>query len=792
MKFNSKKLLKIAPVIFAIGVVLLCSSCDGSLSDYFDKPKWIGSSAYQTLKDKGNYKLFLEAVDKAGYKELIDGNSIVTVMAPNDEAFNAYLKENRYDSIGGIPPAELDKLVGFHILYYAFNTDKLTNFRPKEGDDCTDEEKAVNAGMYYKFRTRSRDANTLEYDVDRKMNLTVYHFERYLPVFSYNYFNTKKIDAKTNYEYFFPGTEWKGSNGFNVSNAAVNDYELITCNGYVYTIDKVLSPIKTIYQELQSHNEFSSFLSLYDKYGYYSLDQDLTQEYGNGTNLYLHYHSSPLANIALEWPESNYAKITENSSVSYSVFAPTNDAINDFFTNYWKVGGYDSLREVSSTSIQKLLYNCVYGSALVFPEEISTGRVKNSYNAVISFDVFSENIVPKGYRIMCENGALYGCKQLAVPAMFSSVTGPSYQYKKYAYYLQMLNCLGTNENSLWSKDARYLSLMPSNEQVLNAGFYYNPTTKVLCTDAAGTTKFNDNSYAYAHMIDLASTPGNYTDFPNNKYGIFRTLSPSYTLYVYSRPGNNGVQITNSYKYNERIYPSRSSEDDVFFDTHELTYKGGEWSNGKSYAYDKYLFVGNPKDARIQYPNFAGLMYSGSALDETLPYAGFYNLMKTAGLYNQRSFRFLTTEKSFLMLIPTTSAVENALANNGIPGIRLSDTYTNTVSMFKQLVVTDRDALQAYLKNYFIPLSTAGISNYPFLGWGEDTSKGMQTLNEQEIIDANNRVTTKITYVEVKDFGTSLKARLMESGQSYIDLVPDYHYFPFIFTDGCVQFLEKCF
>ena len=69
---------------------------------------------------------------------------------------------------------------------------------------------------------------------------------------------------------------------------------------------------------------------------------------------------------------------------------------------------------------------------------------------------------------------------------------------------------------------------------------------------------------------------------------------------------------------------------------------------------------------------------------------------------------------------------------------------------------------------------------------------MQTLNEQEVVDASNRVTTKITTVEVKDFGSSLKVKLLENGEGYIDVTSDYHYFPFIFTDGCVQFLEKCF
>jgi len=84
------------------------------------------------------------------------------------------LKEQGLNSIDEMDSVSLDKLIGFHLLYYAYSADKLINFRPEEGDDVTDEDKKINAGLYYKHRTKSKDANTTEYDFRRDQEVTAY------------------------------------------------------------------------------------------------------------------------------------------------------------------------------------------------------------------------------------------------------------------------------------------------------------------------------------------------------------------------------------------------------------------------------------------------------------------------------------------------------------------------------------------------------------------------------------------------------------------------------------------
>ena len=226
--------------------------------DHYKAPDWLKGNAWQVLESEGNHATFLKAIDLAGYKPIVNGQSVLTVMAPDDAAWQQFLQQKGYSSVEDMyakDPAYLKKTVGYHLMYYAYDWSKLVNFRPNEGDGATAEQKQVDAGLYYKHRTRSMD------DMEQmrgKLNgvdttVTVYHYERYLPVLSYMLFNSKGIDAKTNYEYFFKEGEWTGgSNGFNVANASVTDNEaVITDNGYLYHVNKVVSPLETIYKTLK-------------------------------------------------------------------------------------------------------------------------------------------------------------------------------------------------------------------------------------------------------------------------------------------------------------------------------------------------------------------------------------------------------------------------------------------------------------------------------------------------------------------------------------------------------------
>ncbi len=784
-----KNIISLSGVSLAIVLLLTgLTGCQNGMKEYYERPDWIRGNSFEVLQEEGNYSQFLKGIELCGYRDLVDGKSIITVMAPNDEAFSAFLAQKGLTDISQMDSTELDRLIGFHLMYYAYSDDKLINFRPEEGDDVSDKEKEINAGMYYKHRTYSKDTNSIEFHNKKEIYVSVYHQERFLPVFSYKYFSTKQISPEKNYNYFFPSTPWSQEVGFNVANAAATEPEIITSNGYIHKIDRVLKPLNTIYDELKNREEFSDFLARYDVYSSYVLDEYLSREYGNGQDLYLHKHigpsNLPLASIACEWPNTDYTQMTENSSVGYSIFAPTNEALNTFFHNYWAKGGYESLNSVSNESVRKLLFNCIYADDIAFPEEIERGDIINSYGTPISVNF---DAVPETYRILCENGLLYGCEEVAVPAMFASITGPAYQYKNMSHYLLILNGLGDIQNSLWSDETRMISLMPDNDQITSAGITYNSRFDYLEQDGKALSDGVKKSTAYAHLVDLSSCTGNETELPSTGLHVFRNMSPDYTLYWYVMDG----AITNSLKFNELLYPTHKTEEDIFVPFNELaSYReDGQWSNGKSYSYSGSMFAGDP--SRTTYKNFQALM-KNNKIDESQPYSAFANLLDFAGLYSGESFTFTTLP--CLMFIPVNTAVYEALRQNQIPGIEFDATsYADSVDIFNCCTLTDIDTLTYYIKNYFVPLETAGITNYPYLGWNEVTTKGLPTLNETELIDpVTHKVSYQYTCLDVVDTGDALTVRLMEDGQQAIRIVPDYHFLPFTFNDGGIHFIEKCF
>ena len=132
------------------------------MDEHYEKPEWLKGTAWEVLSNEygGKFSMFLEAAELSGFKPILDGKSVATVMAPDNDAFAAYLEEHGYVSVKDIPTDDLKKLIGYHLIYYSYSKSDLENFRPEDSatskdDDDDDELGVLQPGMYYKFRTHS-------------------------------------------------------------------------------------------------------------------------------------------------------------------------------------------------------------------------------------------------------------------------------------------------------------------------------------------------------------------------------------------------------------------------------------------------------------------------------------------------------------------------------------------------------------------------------------------------------------------------------------------------------------
>lgn len=741
-------------MIGLLSLPLLITSCN-NMQDHYSIPDWLKGSAFEVLEYDGKHTIFLEGVKRAGYESIVDGKSILTVMAPSDSAFTAYLQKKGLNSISEMNETELKKLIGFHLVYYAFDWNKLENFRPTEGDGASEEQKAVNAGYYYKFRTKSSDAVSREFDPILNDTVSVYHLERFLPVFSHELFNTKAIDAKTNYEYFYPNSLWTGgSNGFNISNASVqNASNIVSDNGYVYLLNQVLDPLETIYTELQNrYSEYSQFFDLYNSYSAYTLDNELTKNFGNGENLYLHNHKS-LPPIAYEWPTSSYLKMTDLSSLCYNVFAPTNAALNLFFDDFWKVGGYNSLAELDPLVLEYFLLQSFSSDMhLVFPEEITNGTVMTAFNTPITINPNDVSL-----RKVCANGSLYGMDRMTAPAIFSSVAGPAFKYLKFRNFLYALD--GSNLLlALASKDAKFITLMPDTAQ-----FIAEQMRMANLTTGNVLQKFSDETGTYVNLSTSEMTNLVNIHLCNGA----NELSATETQVLETNVAFNywfvhNGKITTNRLFNQYLNPEFTGDPFVSFS--EVSNGTEAWSNGKSYSYNHTgLFKADESD---------GLEYAIAICnDARYPYYLFSQLLLKAGLVNDTQLTNLMEGSRFIAFIPTNAAIKAKLSS--IPG-STGLTIAANGSISGTLTSQNKTKLALYLRSLFITSDLNTFTGYPYPGSGIQGT--YDTYGNNKLVMTDNGANQPLS---VK-FSTSTVS---------VNVVPTYYYLPFAYKDGCFHLIE---
>ena len=757
---KTRRLLRVCSLSVAAAFVVSCQE-RVSESDHYQTPDWLKGNAYEVLAQEGNHTMFLKGIELSGYRPIVEGKSIMTVMAPNDDAFAKFLQQQGYSSVEDMQakaPVQLKNTIGYHLMYYAYDWDKLVNFRPNEGDGASQEQKQLQGGMWYKHRTHSAD------DMEQmrgKLNsvdttVTVYHYERFLPVLSNRFFATKGIDAKANYEYFYPGSSWSVSgDGFQVSNASVTDQAaVITDNGYLYHVDQVLTPLETIYKTLKQNPNYSKYIGLYDQYAEFTEAATETSE-KVGQVVYTLTHGV-LPNIAMEWPSTSYLAMSTIERHGYSIFAPSDQAIDRFFQNYWTAeGGYKSLADLDPLVLRYFLMQSFANvSEPVFPDEIRKGTVTTVFGTPI-------NINPDEVddRLMCENGVVYGMNDMDAPAIFSAVVGPAFKDTTYQCYLYTLD-KSDLVLSLASNKSEFVTLIPTNKQ-----YRQNDPAMRLNTTTAGRLLevYSDVDGNYATMgQSQAQDIVNMHTAPN-----INALKSEGTQVVETNVAFNywfvhDGKITTNARFNEQLNPEYTGTPFVSFT--EISNNGSPWSNGRAYAYDATnLFTQATGDGMEH------LLAVGN--DKNYAYYLFAQLLQKAGLVDAKTSTMpslASLGNRLVAFVPTNEAITQNLAK--IPGTaRLTIGADGTLSGTP--TSTQKAELAGYLRGYFVSSLMNTFTSYPYPG---SSFKGtFLTMGGGELT--------------VNSSDSSLT--VSTAGGTPVAVSQKYYGLPFAYSDGCLQFID---
>ena len=717
-----------------IFLLIFFTSCETEMDKYYKLPDNLKGNSWEVLEAKGNFSIFLDAVSRTSFKDLVQGKGQITVMAPTDDAFKKFFASRKINSINDLSAEELEKIIAYHLVYYSFSKERFENYHP---GGIEAELNTTQPGLYYKFRTKSRDQISTAVDLaDNGNTKKIIHKDRFLPVFSYNLFSSKKIEAKRNYEYFYPNSVWQGDNGFNVSNATVNEYALVTDNGYVYTLNEVIEPLETIHKGLALESDYNNFKEIYDRFINFRYDAASTTAYGKGDSLYLHYHFV-LPAIASEWTNDvtsatlDYAQLSSLSRNAMNVFAPTNAALTAFYDKYWKpYYGDAGIQKVNFTPLLALLTNHVSGGDLLFPETILAGNIKTTWGTPIVFDPYQVKL-----KKMCVNGALYGLDQALVPPMFEKVTSPMYCDPAYNMFLDMS---GEYINILLSDENQFNVFYPSDNMIssfttlggsmiqfvnTNPNLFGSQEIQIEGLDGMERMKVTQKrSFAGNHITIKKMTS-------RGDEAIYRTLNPFNYIYL------KGNQVYSSALYNAGMTPPAFKEI-------------GTWSNGKGYALEGEAsalvpetsqfkdIIASPASCPPEFTAFNWLI-EASAAHKTVP-----------------PFNFLQGNR-FIAFIPIQKVVEDDFLVGKIPWFP-SSTVLN------------------FLKYYFIDVNASNLLEYPFPGAG--ISGELTTFRRNA-----NGEPSKLTLI---DTGNGLQVK--DSKGNVANVVS---YFPKMYADGAAYLID---
>ncbi|NRB62475.1 MAG: fasciclin domain-containing protein [Saprospiraceae bacterium] len=118
-----KKSILLWSVLFALFSGMTLVSCD---NDDDDEVNTTDLTIVEFAQSNSNYSLLVDAVVRAGLVDVLSAPGELTVFAPDNNAFNAFLSANNFNSIDDIPVETLEAVLLYHVLGAKVNSTDIT------------------------------------------------------------------------------------------------------------------------------------------------------------------------------------------------------------------------------------------------------------------------------------------------------------------------------------------------------------------------------------------------------------------------------------------------------------------------------------------------------------------------------------------------------------------------------------------------------------------------------------------------------------------------------------------
>ena len=360
-----------------LSTLVFAASCESEFDKYYERPSWLEEDAYKVLKSKGNFTHYLELVDRTLYSKILHGSGSYTIFAPNNVAFEKYLKLKNYSSVKDIPINEASDIVSYSMLYNQYTGLNLGNtwlsssewsigssVRKKTPSYKGIYKDKVNGDSVYVF-----DAYSSAFD-------ETIHDNRYLSVFTPAYFTSNALKS-SDYNQFY-SSEW-GSIA-NVFGSQIIESDIYCSNGVVHETDMVIEVPMNIDAMIMQYAEDASKSSQ----GWIRFKELLKHKYSDGNDQFIIYQENKDASTYYKkvYPEKEaelskvysrqydlsqfgcnpnieeFIVTSEDGGTSetngYTLFLPSASSIDNYFKN--TILGYtDNIDNLPSSVISTFL-----------------------------------------------------------------------------------------------------------------------------------------------------------------------------------------------------------------------------------------------------------------------------------------------------------------------------------------------------------------------------------------------------------------------------------------------------
>lgn len=492
-------------LLFLIAILLLgISSCKkDELSGKYERPSWLAGKLYTQILTNPDLSTFAELLKVSGYDTIIDVSGSYTVFAPTNAAFTAYFqKSTSFKSLSDIPHAEAVKLVKYHLvqnpwskkqlqsldIYGWIDTLDINNNEPKGFKRETlylgkNVRYGVAYSKYKKENSTLKRTNIIDTTATSWTRKVFTDSRKFAPIFYKDYFSIYEL-ATSDYEFYF-GSQFENINDLYYCNGRISSDEIFAENGFVYSIDQVVQPLRNgmeILSDKKSANSYQLYLNLVNQFAEMEFNQTETNRQ-SGADQGLQVDS--LFNLRFPQlifdinsektvaPRGSYG-LPGNVTIRYhqGIVAPTDAALTSLVNQYLAGGNNWGSLEDAPENIKKIVANSSLSINPVYLTDLQKGFL-NGETDIIKIDETS--IVQKEFGSNC---TFIGINKPIVPRAFSSVAGPVYTRKGFSKVMFAIEKSGLL-SALKRKDANYSFFVESDaNSSLDSSFIYESSNNI--------------------------------------------------------------------------------------------------------------------------------------------------------------------------------------------------------------------------------------------------------------------------------------------------------------------------